>query len=143
MKFSEMPYSRPDVEKLTADFKEIIEKLNNAATFEEADELFAESGRISAQVDTAFSIAYVRHSIDTRDEFYDKEIEFLDETSPVVNNIAQDLSKALYESKFRPQFAEKYGELMFKTLRYSLRRFHPKSFPRCRRRISLQRNMTS
>ena len=63
MKFSEMPYSRPDVEKLTADFKEIIEKLNNAATFEEADELFAESGRISAQVDTAFSIAYVRHSI--------------------------------------------------------------------------------
>ena len=129
MKFSEMPYSRPDVEKLTADFKEIIEKLNNAATFEEADELFAESGRISAQVDTAFSIAYVRHSIDTRDEFYDKEIEFLDETSPVVNNIAQDLSKALYESKFRPQFAEKYGELMFKNIEIQLKAFSPEIIP--------------
>ena len=129
MKFSEMPYSRPDVEKLTADCKEIIEKLNNAATFEEADELFAESGRISAQVDTAFSIAYVRHSIDTRDEFYDKEIEFLDETSPVVNNIAQDLSKALYESKFRPQFAEKYGELMFKNIEIQLKAFSPEIIP--------------
>ena len=82
MKFSEMPYKRPDPEGIKNELRDRTERLKNAASYAEARSVFLEKEEGEKPVDTAATLAYVRHSIDTRDEFYDGEVEFWDEIGP-------------------------------------------------------------
>ena len=82
MKFSEMPYERPDVEGLKKEITEFTESLKNADTYEEARDIFVRKDQLDRHVKTLSTLTYIRHSIDTRDEFYDKDyLKFLYEIS--------------------------------------------------------------
>lgn len=113
MKFSEMPYTRPDIDTIEQRSMDCLERFKAAKTAEEALAAFTEFAQITSDVDTVFSIAYVRNTIDTRDEFYDGEINYLDEVSPKFEEISQKFNEAMLESPFRPQLEEKLGKLMF------------------------------
>ena len=58
------------------------------------------------EIGTNFSLAYARHTIDTRDEFYEKESDYLDEIGPALQEMGQKIDLALLGSKFRPQLEE-------------------------------------
>ena len=76
MKFSEMPYQRPDPEAVKAELQDLTERLKNAQSYGEARAVFLEKEEKEKVVETMGTLAYVRHSIDTRDEFYDGESNF-------------------------------------------------------------------
>ena len=71
MKFSEMPYARPDTETVKKQLTELTERLKNAGTYEEAKAAFLEEQKASLAVETQATLASIRPSIDTRDTFYD------------------------------------------------------------------------
>lgn len=125
MKFNEMQYVHLDIQKLKDEIIETVEKFKNAKSFEEADSAFAEYGKICDTVETQSALAYIRHTVNTLDEFYDKEQEFLDESLPVLAEYFQMMTKALLESPFRAEFTEKYGELMFINEEMELKTFSP------------------
>ena len=74
--FPEMPYERPDPEALKEKLRELTSRLQAANTYEKARAVFLEKDRLDRHVDTLGTLASVRHSIDTRDEFYDEENKF-------------------------------------------------------------------
>ena len=76
MKFSEMPYERPDMSALKEQFAALTERLQNAHDYAAARAAFLEEQVLNKHVDTLFTLASVRHTIDTRDKFYDEEMEF-------------------------------------------------------------------
>ena len=76
MKFSEMTYTRPDPEKAKQHLRELTEQLKSAKSYEEAREVFLAQQEQAKHISTASTLASVRHSIDTRDEFYDAEEKF-------------------------------------------------------------------
>ncbi len=125
MKFSEMQYVHLDTQKLKDEICKAVEKFKSAKCFEEADLAFAEYGQISDRVETQTALAYIRHTVNTIDEYYDREQEFLDENLPVLTEYFQMMTKALLESPFRAEFAEKYGELMFINEEMELKTFSP------------------
>lgn len=129
MKFSEMKYERPDTDKSKILAEQIKNDFIMSEDFESADKAFIEWDKFSKHIDTMFSIAYTRHSIDTTDEFYDKEVEYLDEQSPVFTEIQQSFAKLLVESKFRAQLEEKYGKLLFVNTEMFLKSFSPEIIP--------------
>lgn len=47
MKFSEMPYARPDTETVKKQLTELTERLKNAGTYEEAKTAFLEEQKAS------------------------------------------------------------------------------------------------
>ena len=69
MKFSEMPYTRPDAEAVKSQLAQLTEKLKAAGTYAEARAVFLEKEESQKHVMTAETLASIRHSIDTRDEF--------------------------------------------------------------------------
>ena len=129
MKFSEMKYERPNIEDIRIKADEIKSSFANADDFETADKAFLAWDAMSEHVDTMMSLAYTRHSIDTNDSFYEKEVEFTDEISPEFTEIQQSFSKLLVESKFRPQLEKKYGTLLFKNAEIFLKAFSPEIIP--------------
>ena len=125
MKFSEMPYKRPDPEAVKAELKALTEQLKSAASYEEARKLFLEKEEKEKLVDTMGTLAYVRHSIDTRDEFYDGEIEFWDEIGPELEEYEQAWIDAMLASPFRKDFEKEYGDLLFVNAEIAKKTFAP------------------
>ena len=79
VKFKDMPYERPDLETVKAEYARLAQALADAATLEAADAAFLEKDRLDRHTQTAAELAMIRHVIDTRDEFYDAEASFWDE----------------------------------------------------------------
>ena len=129
MKFSDMVYERIDIDKTKAALLDCISRLERAESLEEADGVFLEVEKLSSKVDTMYSLAYVRHEINTEDEFYSAENDFMDENLPLLQESVQQWSVALLKSKFRPQFEEKYGRLMFSNIEIQLKTFSPEIVP--------------
>ena len=55
--FSEMPYERPDPEKLKETMKTLTERLQGAKSYEEAKEVFLEKEKEARHVDTLVNLA--------------------------------------------------------------------------------------
>lgn len=72
MKFSEFQYTRPDLSAVRARCEEICAKIEEASCAQAQISAYDEFEALRREVETDLTIAYVRHSIDTRDEFYDQ-----------------------------------------------------------------------
>jgi M3 family oligoendopeptidase len=129
MKFSEMQYVRPDAEAVKAQLKELTERLKNAASYAEAKAVFLEKEEASKHINTMGTLASIRHSIDTRDKFYDDEEQFWNTFSPELQEYFQAWTMAMMESPFRSDFAAEYGDLMFVNAEIELKAFSPEIIP--------------
>ena len=125
MKFSEMNYVRPDVAALKVQLAGLTRQLEQAQTYDEAKAAFLEEEKLSRSLSTMNNLAYVRHSIDTRDPFYDGEMKFLNQAGPELQEYGQQWTRAMLRSKFRPEFTAEYGELMFINAEIQEKTFDP------------------
>ena len=125
MKFSEMIYTRPDPDAVKAGMSSLTDRLKAAKSYEEARAVFLEFEESGKTVDTMGTLAYIRHSIDTRDEFYDKEIEFWDEIQPELEEYRQAWLDAMLTSPFRKDFEQEYGDLLFINAEIDRKTFSP------------------
>ena len=125
MKFSEMPYVRPDPEKIKKWTAEYTEKLKNAQSYEEARAVFLAYEEEYKKDDTMIVLVYIRQSIDTRDEFYNAEKDFWDENLPEIEEYEQEWIRALVESPFRKDFEAEYGDLLFIKAEMEKKTFSP------------------
>ena len=85
------------------------------------------------------SLVSIRHSIDTRDEFYDDEMKFWNTSGPVLEEYRQEWNKAMLESPFRPQFEEEYGNVMFIKAEMAKKTFAPEIIPDLQKENELAR----
>lgn len=125
MKFSEMEYKRPDIEQLKAELSAMTDELKSASSYAQAREVFRKKEKLAGHVETLATLVSVRHSIDTRDEFYDAEMNFWDVTAPELEPYSQAWTQAMLESPFREDFSEEYGGLMFLNASIALKTFKP------------------
>ena len=71
VKFSQMEYQRPDLEQLKSEMAELVARLTSAENYAAAREVFLEADRVGRHTETMGTLANIRHSIYTRDEYYD------------------------------------------------------------------------
>ena len=125
MKFSEMQYVRPDMDELIEQYGALIRQLRAAESYDEARGVFLRKENLEAEVSTQESLAHVRHSIDTRDRFYDDEAHFWNTAMPELEVPMQEWTKAMLESPFRADFEKEFGKLMFTREEMALKTFSP------------------
>ena len=106
MKFQDYPYTRPDLQAIETELASLKDRLENAKTYEEFKTAFFDYDAFMAEVMTQAEIANVRHTIDTRDEFYRQEADFLDEMSPVLSNLQTGLTCVILQSPFADQLRQ-------------------------------------
>ncbi len=129
MKFTEMPYQRPDVAALKAAIEELAARIVNAATVQEQIDAYEEYTERFETINTMGSLAYVRNTVNTKDEFYAAEREFYDTVGPELQEVSQKLDAALLDSPFRKELEAHYGTLLFKNMEISRRSFKPELIP--------------
>ncbi|MEH7224962.1 M3 family oligoendopeptidase [Bacillus sp. JJ1566] len=125
MNFNDFKYVRPNMDEVEQIFNVALEKFKNAATYAEQDEAMKEIIAIQRTVDTAFNICYIRHTVDTNDEFYKEEQDYLDEIQPLVQGLTTTYYEALVHSKFRTELENKWGKQLFDFAETQLKSFSP------------------
>ena len=124
-----MPYNRPDLESVKAEITALIQSLNEAEDYASAREAFLAMDRLSRKVETQITLVSIRHSIDTRDEFYDKEQTYWNEKQPELEEYVQQWTDALLKTPFRREFAGEYGEIIFTNAEIQRKTFSPEIIP--------------
>jgi oligoendopeptidase F len=116
MKFGEMPYKRPDGKMLMRHTEELASRINQAKSSDEVIEIIKEYDELSCELRSQNSIAYIRNTVDTRDEFYDNEKNFYDEFMPEYQEKDQLFMKALYECPYRNELEKTISPVVFKNI---------------------------
>ena len=125
MKFSDMPYERPQLEEIRAFAEETLRRIENAQDAAQQLTAYREYDEYGKKISTAFSLAYIRHTVDTRDAFYDAENDYIDGISPEVQELGRRIDLALLASQYRAELERELGSLMFKNLEISVRAMSP------------------
>ena len=94
MKFTELKYERPDYDAVVKEYETLLNELENAKDKASFLPVFERINALRSRLSTMYNLAYTRHSINTADEFYDKENEFWDETNPLFSVYDTKLSRS-------------------------------------------------
>ncbi|QSX06888.1 M3 family oligoendopeptidase [Sedimentibacter sp. zth1] len=129
MKFNEYKYQRPNIDEVKSNFEILIKEFNAASSAQQQENLIEKIIKIQNDVETMFSIAMVRHSINVADEFYDKENDYIDEANPVFQGITVEYYKALINSKFRSKLENKFGKQLFTLAEMNIKTFSDEVLP--------------
>ena len=73
MKFNEYKYERPNYEEVKKIFLELVEKINIANSYEDQHEYIMELNNLRKHIETMSTLASIRNSINTADEFIDRK----------------------------------------------------------------------
>ena len=128
-KFSELTYERPDVEEIVRVLRETTRKVKEAKSGEELLALIMEQEEWSRRLNEQLVIVNIRHTLDTADEFYEKENDWVGETVPTIMPDSLALSDAIAESPFRGYIAEKLGKQYFTEIDLQKKSFCPENIP--------------
>ena len=94
MKFSEMTYTRPDIDALLARCRELAAKAAAAPDGDALVRLYYEQSEAFAEYNTAANLANIHYTCDTRDAYWKAEQDFFDANGPAVTNASVEISRA-------------------------------------------------
>lgn len=125
--FGELEYERPDFEELKAFYEKLNARVKTAETYEEVKACIQEEERYSSHVSTMFTIASVRHTVDTSDKFYEGEDKYINMQYPEAMPCVQAFSLALLNSPFKKDIDKEYGEFFLKSIKLGVDCFSEKN----------------
>jgi len=125
MKFSEIPYIRPDVEEFKKSYVDKIERFKNASTAQEQIEIWREVNVLNIEFSSKAGLVKIRYSLNTQDAELQAEQDFWDEVGPTLEEYEKDFNKAVLISKFRSELIENFGEYIYHLYDLSDKTFSP------------------
>ena len=124
-KFKDFKYVRPDVNKLENEFNSFLKEFIEATSGNSQYEILKKINKLRADYSTMSKIASIRYTINTDDEFYNKEHDFFDDIGPIVGGLSNNLYNALVKSIYRKDLEVLCGKQLFNLAEVSVKTFSP------------------
>jgi M3 family oligoendopeptidase len=113
------------MERFKAEFEKLLKEFDQTEAFAAQDLIMAKINNLRNEFESMESLVYIRHSIDTTDEFYEKENDYFDEVSPLYEGLVHKYYQSLVNSKYRESLEEKWGKQLFRIAELKLKTFSP------------------
>lgn len=84
MEFKDFKYERLDYEDIKKTYSEYLDELEGKEDTHSFMEVFDKINKYRGHIQTMMTLASIRHSINTSDEFYDAENNYWDEKAPLI-----------------------------------------------------------
>ncbi len=125
--FAEIEYIRPDFERLRSFYEEMNARVANASSYAEIKECIAKEEKVSSVFNTMATIVQIRYTVDTSDEFYEREDEYINKNYPELMPYMQAFNMALLNSPFKEDIDGEYGAQFLKSVKLSADSFSEKN----------------
>lgn len=113
------------MQTLKEDFKQLIKNFAEAKNFEEQRDFLLRINALRADFQTLSQIAFIRHSIDTTDVFYEAENDFFDENVPLFKELENEYKTELLQAAFRKELEAEWGSRIFDLALVEQKTFDP------------------
>lgn len=123
MKFNDFKYERPNYNNVKNILEDLILELEKADTWNDAKNAINKIYDVRSEIESAREIATIRYTINTKDEFYEKENEYWDEYSPLYEEINSKFYEVLVNLKYQDEIEKCYGKQILNIAKYSLKAF--------------------
>lgn len=127
MKFEEMKKHVPNVKACEKKLNELREKLEKAETKEDAFKVIKAYFKFTDNLESDIIIISIRNSINTLDKEYEKAMNKCYEVMPLIQEQTTKFEKAILDSKFKEDIANKFSHLFIKRIEVSQKLFTPKN----------------
>ncbi|MFC4023949.1 M3 family oligoendopeptidase [Oceanobacillus longus] len=125
LKFQDYQYERPVLQEDQHAFKELLNLFTNAPSTDKAIDAIKEINTFRNKLSTLFNLVYVRASINTKDEFYQKERDYFDEIEPEIKAMNTAFYKELIKSPYRMELEKQFGSQLFEIADFEIKSFSP------------------
>jgi M3 family oligoendopeptidase len=129
MTFNDFKYERPDLDKVKKALEEKLDLINTGKDLTTEIKAAYDLFKINDDVQSMGTLCAVRNSINTTDEFYEKEQEFFDENGPILREYEQRFLEKLLDSPHRAGLEKEFGKLMFDRGELARKTFKPEIIP--------------
>nr|HQU58604.1 M3 family oligoendopeptidase [Saprospiraceae bacterium] len=119
--FETYQYTRPEFDAFSDTFRQSLQRFETARSYEEQDRALSQINELRTEFTSMYNICHIRHTMDTENEFYEKENEFFDQQMPAYEGLINDFYKKLLASPFRPALEQKWGRQLFTIAEFSLK----------------------
>lgn len=110
IKFSEIPYERVMLDDIKTAYAGFAREIKAASSFEQAREAYLRFDAFADHVDTLAELAFIRHKLNTSDEFYKAENRYYGETFfPGLSENQREVCQAVLEGAYAGKFEQVYG----------------------------------
>lgn len=128
-KFEELEYVRPDFEGAKKVWEKATEQIKSAKSYAEVKEAMKSVEEMECHLQTLVTICNIRNTLDTTDEFYEKEIEYIQNTYPTIVETGTEYNKAILESSFKKDIEAEYGKEVLVSMQREVDSFNPALVP--------------
>ena len=125
MNFNDYKYERPEMKEVKEKAVGILKNMENAKSKEAFLDGMDEFIKLRLHVESMFQLVSIRHSIDTRDEFYDKESDYVDMAMPELQDLVTKFYHVILDTPFNGDVEEKYGKHLLNLAELSIKAFKP------------------
>ena len=129
MKFADMKYERPDFDAVSASYSTLLDELEQAKDPASFLETFKKIEELKCTLETMSTLSSIRHSIDTKDAFYDAENEYWDEHGPLYEVYSSRLSRIAVECPFKEELYASIPKTWFQMAECQLKTFKEEIVP--------------
>ena len=126
MKFKDYPYEHISYEAFEETMQQATKHLKEAKDYDSFKAAFDEGKNAVAHMDTMYNIYYVRYTINTEDEFYQKENDYWDEVMPKMKNLYTEFDNEVLASPYVEELKKDVPETYFLLAEYAQKSFSPK-----------------
>ena len=126
MVFSEYPYKRPDMGAIRREAKAAIARMKKAESYDAFKGAIREVLVVYKSLLTLQNIASIRHTVNTKDAFYEQEDKFFNSAVPKIMPVFLQYYKAMLKSPYLAQYVAEYGERIQSEAELQVKRFSNK-----------------
>lgn len=126
IKFSEYPFIVPTEKRTVNKLEKLIQEIKECGSINTASTAIKHWNKFMDELDTQFSIIYVRYTLDSTSLRNKKAMQVMDELSPIVSKYRVQSNKVLSKARYRKDLEAKYGKYLLKQIDLSLKAFDEK-----------------
>lgn len=127
--FDTIEYVRPDYDEMKKVWEDAAAQIRNAKTYTEVKAVMQKVEETSNHLMTMYSICSIRNTLNTTDEYYEKELEYNQNMYPTVMEASMQYERAVLESPFAKNLEEEYGKELLISMQRDLDSFNPALVP--------------
>lgn len=127
--FDTIEYVRPDYDEMKKVWEDAAAQIRNAKTYAEVKAVMQKVEEASNHLMTMYSICSIRNTLNTTDEYYEKELEYNQNTYPTVMEASMQYERTVLESPFARDLEAEYGKELLVSLQRDLDSFNPALVP--------------
>src|SRR6185312_938030 len=111
------------MDKGKKEFEVLLQDFRTASSYEQQNEVMEKINAIGNDYSTQANLVYIRASIDTNDEYYQKERDFFDEIGPEYQELETEFYRKLISTPFRRELESRWGSQLFALADNAIRSF--------------------